>query len=64
MEFLWDSHDISMLFLEDFGMLWEFYGILMGCPLDSYGPMGFLWYFFWVPMEFLLDFCGISKVFP
>ena len=41
--FLWDSHDISMIFLEGFygygiseGMLWEFYGILMGFPLDSY----------------------------
>ena len=31
-----------MIFLEDFfrvseGMLWEFCGILMGFPLDSYG---------------------------
>ena len=40
MEFLWDCHDVSMISLEDFygiseGMLWEFYGILMGFPLDS-----------------------------
>ena len=42
MGFLWDFHDVSMIFPEDFngiseGMLWEFYGILMGFPLDSYG---------------------------
>ena len=39
--FLWDFHDVSMIFLEDFcgiseGMLWEFNGILMGFPLGSY----------------------------
>ena len=34
--------------------------------------MGFLWYFYdvsmmgfyWIPVGFLLDSCGISKVFP
>ena len=40
--FLWDFHDVSMIFLEDShgisgGVLWEFNGILMGFPLDSYG---------------------------
>ena len=42
MAFLWDFHDVSMIFLSMMllwvseGMLWEFYGILMGLPLDSY----------------------------
>ena len=41
--FLWGFHVFClMIFLEDFfrvseGMLWEFCGILMGFPLDSYG---------------------------
>ena len=37
MEFLWDFHDVSMIFL---------------------------WGFYWIPVEILLDSCGISKVFP
>jgi len=42
MVFLWNFHDVSMIFLRDYyvnseGMLWEFYGILKGFPLDSYG---------------------------
>ena len=65
-EFLWDFHDVSMIFR----------GISMGFLKGCYGssivflwdfhwiPMGCLWYFYWIPMEFLLDSCGISKVFP
>ena len=66
MGFLWDFHDVSVIFLEDIygiseGMLWEFYGILMGCPLDSYRiSMVFLWCFYDISMGFLLDSCGIS----
>ena len=26
--------------------------------------MIFLWGFYWIPVGFLLDSCGISKVFP
>ena len=64
-----------MIFLEDCsgiskGAHWEFYGILI-----HWIPMGFLWYFYdgsmiflwgfyWIPVGFLLDSCGISKVFP
>ena len=65
-KFLLDFHDVSLIFLEDFygmseGMLWEFYGILMRFPLDSYNiSMGF----YWIPVGFLLDSCGISIWMP
>ena len=48
MVFLWDFHWIPM------GFLWYFYDV----------SMIFLWGFYWIPVEILLDSCGISKVFP
>ena len=42
-------------------MLWEFYGMLMGFPLDSNGiSMVFLLCFYDISMGFLLGSCGIS----
>jgi hypothetical protein len=58
--------------VEDFygiseGMLWEFYSILMGFPLDSYGismvSIGFLWDFYWIPVGFPRYFHDVSMAF-
>ena len=63
---LWNFHDVSMIFLEDFygvseRVLWKFYGILW----DSYGiSLWFLCYFHVISMIFLWDFCGVPMGFP
>ena len=47
------------------GTLWYSYGISIGFLLYFYDvSMIFLWVFYWIPVGFLLDSCGISKVFP
>ena len=46
------------------GVLWYSYGISTGF-LNFYDvSMIFLWGFYWIPVGFLLDSCGISKVLP
>ena len=62
---MWDFHDVCMIFLEDFdgiseGMLWEFYGILMGFFVV---PMLFPCYIYDLSMGFLLDSYGIAMIF-